>query len=68
MILKKMTETYVLGYPHLSKMFEVHCDAFRIDIGGVLSQKRHRVVYFSEKLNEVKKKYSNYEKELYIVV
>ena len=36
-------------------------------IGGVLSQERHHIAYFSEKLNEAKQKYSTYD-ELYAVV
>jgi len=34
----------------------------------VLSQEQHHVVYFSEKLNDTRQRYSIYDKELYAVV
>ena len=37
-------------------------------IGGVLSQERHLIAYFSEKLYDAKQKYSTYDKEFYIMV
>uniref|UniRef100_A0A2N9IG07 RNA-directed DNA polymerase n=1 Tax=Fagus sylvatica TaxID=28930 RepID=A0A2N9IG07_FAGSY len=37
-------------------------------IGGVLSQERHPIAYFSEKLNDAKLRYSTYDKEFYAVV
>jgi len=43
-----MTETPVMRLPDFSKAFEVTCDASRLTIGGVLSQKSHLVAYFSE--------------------
>ena len=37
-------------------------------IGVVLSQDERPFAYFSEKLNEAKKKFSSYDKEFYVVV
>ena len=43
-------------------------DALGVEIEGVLSQENHLVIFFSEKLNKVKLRYSTYDKELYVVV
>jgi hypothetical protein len=46
----------------------VKCDARRFAIGAVLSQDDRSIAYFSEKLNEVKLKYSTYDKEFYVII
>jgi len=51
-IKKRMTETPVMRFSDFTKAFEVTCDASGIGIGGVLSQEKHHVAYFSEKLND----------------
>ena len=37
-------------------------------IGGVLSQEGHSITFFSEKLNDVERRYSTYDKEFYVIV
>ena len=64
-IKKKMTEAPMMRLLDLDKVFEVECDASSVGIRGFLSQDCHPIAYFSEKLNEAKKKYSTYDKELY---
>ena len=49
-------------------MFQVDCDARGNVIGAILSQEGNLIAYFSEKLNDVKKKYYVYDKELYEIV
>jgi len=61
---RKITEKPILILTNFNKPFQVKCDA----IGAVLSQEDKSVAYFSEKLNESKKKYSSYGKEFYAVV
>ena len=59
---QKMTKAPIMRLPNFTKPFEVECDASGIHIGGVLSQERYPIAYFSEKLNDAKQKYSIYDK------
>ena len=63
-----MTEAPVMIFLDFSKAFEVTCDASGLAIGGVLSQQNHPIVYFSEKLNDARQRYSTYDKKFYAVV
>ncbi|XP_078447034.1 putative mitochondrial protein AtMg00860 [Wolffia australiana] len=62
LVKKLMTEAPVLRLPDFSKVFEVSC------AGGVLSQEGHPIEYFSEKLNNTRRRYDNYDREFYALV
>ena len=63
-----MTEAHVLRYSDFTKLFKVACDASGVGVGGVLSQEGHPIYFFSEKLNDAKRRYSTYDKEFYAIV
>jgi hypothetical protein len=65
---RKITEQPVLVLPDFHKTFQVKCDASGFAIGEVLSQEDRPIEYFSENLNEVKLKYSTYDKEFYSII
>jgi hypothetical protein len=68
MLKRKITEQPVLVLSDFHKTFQVKCDASGFAIGEFLSQEDRTIAYFSEKLNEVKVKYSTYDKEFYAII
>jgi hypothetical protein len=65
---KKITEQPILVLRDFKKTFQVKCDASGFAIGAILSQEDRLIAYFSEKLNEVKVKYSTYDKEFRAII
>ena len=48
-----------LDFLDVQKLFEVKCDASGMAINFFLKKEERGVAYFSEKLNDAKKKYSS---------
>ena len=51
----------MLALPNFSKVFQLDCDASYSSIGVALSHEHKPIAYFSEKLNDAKKKYYVYD-------
>jgi hypothetical protein len=67
MLKKKFIEQPILALPYFDKVFQVHYDVSGNSIGTVLSQEGKPIAYFSENLNDAKKKSFVYDQEFYAI-
>ena len=65
---QKVVKLPILALPNFNKVFQVECDASDSAIGAILSQEGKPISFFSEKLNDVKRKYYVYDQEFYVIV
>ena len=61
LLIQKVTKKPVLTLPDFNKVFQVDCDASSTAIGAIMSQEGRPISYFSEKLNDSKRKYFIYD-------
>jgi hypothetical protein len=61
-IKENITKQPVLVLAYSRKTFQVRCDASGVAIGPISRQYNKHVAYFSDNMNDTKKKYSTYEK------
>jgi hypothetical protein len=59
---KRVTTQPILALSDFNKVFQVDCDASGTIVGEVLSQEGIPIAFFSEKLNESRKKYFVYDR------
>ena len=64
----RLTTTPILVLPNFANPFELHCNASKVGIEAILSQHGRPVAYFSEKLSDLRMRYSTYDVEFYAVV
>ncbi|GKA52977.1 RNA-directed DNA polymerase [Tanacetum coccineum] len=72
LICKKYQEWYLKAPPMVDKFgfkaIKVECNESGVGIGGGLSKNQQLIAFFSEKLNDARRKYSTYDKEFYAIV
>ena len=58
----------LLAYLDFNAPFEIHTDAFKLQIGAVISQKGNTIAFYSRKMNSAQKNYTTTEKEILSIV
>ncbi|KAD2394360.1 hypothetical protein E3N88_41337 [Mikania micrantha] len=66
--INQIVSCLILALPDFQSAFQVECDASGVGIGGVLSQNNRTIAFFSDKLNDTRRKYPKYYKEFYAII
>jgi len=67
-IKKLIAKETLLTYPNFNKMFEIHTDASKVQLGACISQEGRPVAFYSRKLNPAQTRYTTTERELLSIV
>ena len=63
-----LTNKTLLAFPDFEKEFEIHTDASKYQLGGVISQEGWPIAFYSRKLNAVQRNYTVGKKEMLSIV
>ena len=59
-----MARETLLAFPDFNKPFEIHTDASKLQLGGIISQEGKPIAFYSRKLNPAQTRYTTTEREL----
>ena len=65
---KLIAKETLLTYPNFNKMFELHTDTCKVQLGAGISQEGRPVAFYSRKLNPAQTRYTTTERELLSIV
>ena len=65
---KIVVHDVLLSYPNFSENITIHTDARKIQLGGVISQNRKTIIFYSFKLTPAKINYTTTERELLSII
>ena len=63
-----MGHEVLLAYPDFNDPFEIHTDAYKIQIGAFISQKGKPIAFYSRNMNSSQNNYTTTERELLSIV
>ena len=65
---KIVVHDVTLAYPNFEKQFEIYMDASLQQLGALIMQDNHPIVFYSHKLNNAQHNYTTMERKLLSIV
>ena len=65
---KIMAQETILTYPDFRKLFHIHADASKVQLGACISQNNKPIAFYSRKLLDAQTRYTTTERELLSIV